>query len=114
MNLDERSLEWLKGKSDTDYPAPCVRIGKRGLFSMHYCLKACDGNRAASPEYCPLASDFRDAAEFEARVNVILANGVESCEHCPAIGWCDFPACEESRIKYARLVVEEEMELEGK
>ena len=58
--------------------------------------------------------NWQDAAEFEARVNVILALGVESCEHCPAIGWCDFPACEESRLKFARLVVEAEMEKENK
>lgn len=60
---------------------------------------------------CPkFKDDYKDAAEFEAKVNVILANGVESCEHCPAIGWCDFPACEESRLKFARLAVEAEME----
>ena len=115
MSLDERTLEWLKGRSDADYPGPCRRIGKRGLFSMHYCLKACDGNRAASPEYCPLASDFRDAAEFEARVAAKLAEntlplpcGSRRCPH-------EMPFetyCRPCRIKYTRLAVEEEMKKE--
>lgn len=116
MSLDERTLEWLNGKSGADYPAPCVRTGRRGLFTMFYCLTCpCDYNRAVSLEFCPLASDYRDAAEFEARVAAKLAtyeytdpcNGKTRCPYAGK-GW----SCRRCNLKHARLAVEEEMAME--
>jgi hypothetical protein len=108
--LTDSEKKWLEGKSEADCPAPCVRTGKRGLFDMRYCLKACEGNRASSPKYCPIASDFRDAAEFEARVAAKLTSGTswyfydENCHLQVSLKKNRF-----LRLKHARLAVEEEM-----
>lgn len=119
--LTETEKKWLGGKSDADYPAPCVRTGKRGLFDMRYCLRACEGDRASSPKYCPIASDYRDAAEFEARVALYMTKG--PCFQCkdkpgPNATYCirDWgrEGAEACRLKHTRLAVEQEMEKEGK
>lgn len=117
MSLDERTLEWLNGKSGADYPAPCVRTGRRGLFTMLYCLTSqCDYNRTTSPEYCPLAADFRDVAEFEARVGESIARDAHNC----ALDEMMFQHQEGDKpqgwyiLRDARLAVEAEMEKEEK
>lgn len=110
--LTEAEKKWLEGKSEADYPAPCVRTGKRGLFDMRYCLMACEGNSASSPKYCPIASDYRDAAEFEARVSAWMADNLPSCDFCNWYAECFDTSCARTRLKHARLAVEQEMECE--
>lgn len=80
----------------------------------------CDLHRSRSREYCPLVSDFRDAAEFEARVAAKLT-GLNAAElPCYPNFLCLFSAkhlgmgCKDCFLKHARLAVEAEMEKEGK
>ena len=115
--LTEKEIAWLSYKSKSDYPAPCFRWGVRGLLSMRYCLTSpCDYNRSDSPKFCPLASGYRDAAEFEARVAATIARGefYRPC-HSVDVEKCAYPVegnCCVCHIKYARLAVEDEMEKE--
>jgi hypothetical protein len=58
---------------------------------------------------CPkFKDDYKDAAEFEARVAAKLAN--KCTDTRPCIGACK--TCEARRLKHARLAVEAEMEME--
>lgn len=75
-------------------------------------------------EICPTAlslGDFRDAAEFEARVAAKLAltyDGPEPCERNEEVKHCPWAkrvvegkmTCKFCRLKHARLVVEREMD----
>ena len=64
-----------------------------------------------------LDPDYRDAAEFEARVGELLAQKEGTWEPC-CYGQClygmvvDAETCGQCRMKHARLVVEAEMERE--
>lgn len=107
--LTEAEKKWLGGKSEEDYPAPCVRTGKRGLFDMRYCLKACEDNSASSPKYCPIASDFRDVAEFEARVAARLAETAGDIALLLKQAGLE-QLSDWQLLRIARLAVEEEMQ----
>ena len=100
--LTQSELVWLQERRTTI--APCGA-------SWNWCRKQC--GIFSGIHSCLLASDYRDAAEFEARVAVIAANGAQPClvdGHCPEgkerecerYNIC-FTRC---GLKYARLLVE--------
>ena len=109
--LSDKDREWLEKREE------------RGAY---YCYHCTDGRIHFecmdvwnSPNNCPLedAQDFRDAAEFEARVAAKLAQNTQAvpciehgCPHGMPLIWL----CVSCRLKYARLAVEAEMEQEGK
>ena len=114
--LSDKDREWLEKREERgDYYCYHCTDGR-----LHFeCLAAWD-----APNNCPLedAQDFRDAAEFEARVAAKLSRmdwEDVPCAHgmslfCPKKGgphincgaWC--------LMREARLAVETEMEQEGK
>jgi radical SAM protein with 4Fe4S-binding SPASM domain len=59
-----------------------------------------------------LHSDWKDAAEFEARVAAKLAFAVHDCGDCDIVMTCQND-CQWERLKHARLAVEAEMEAES-
>lgn len=121
MSLDERTLEWLKKRRSPQRLALCCRTSKAMKFyamTQKQCCY-CDLHRSRSREYCPLVSDFKDAAEFEARVAAKMASTLRPCENCP--DFLQAPRCPAlglrpyyCMLRNARLAVEAEMEMEGK
>lgn len=109
--LTDKDREWLERREE------------RGAY---YCYHCTDGRIHfecmdvwSSPNNCPLedAQDFRDAAEFEARVAATIARGefYRPC-HSVDIEKCAYPVegnCCVCHIKYARLAVEEEMQCDS-
>ena len=117
--LTDKDREWLEKRE------------KRGAY---YCYHCTDGRIHFeckdvwnSPNNCPLedAQDFRDAAEFEARVAAKLVSNNFPCRYCPdfriatkcplttrgtVTDYGPFPCL----LRQARLTVEAEMEQEGK
>lgn len=86
------------------YDNPCIRYGRLGKSG------SCPGFEPRGHEY-----DYRDAAEFEARVAAELAR--PNMSMCPC--WmhdCDYKrsgygaVCRSCRLKYARLSAEQDME----
>lgn len=106
--LTEQERKWLKQRD-------------RNLFSFGLYL-------AFTPGMSPALIDYRDAAEFEARVAVVAANGAQPClqydYNCPYGYAGDCPdncdgnynrfGTQATRcgLKHARLYVEEEMDNE--
>ena len=118
--LTASEKKWLEEWNDSIRPAPCVTAGMRGwAFSARDCRdSSCDYNRQLSPKYCPLASDYCDAAEFESRVAARLAYFEDGCTPCSKPKKCPFEKldiidCVPCRLKYVRLAVEAEMEAES-
>ena len=116
--LTDKDREWLeKRKPPTEKPWPttaddnfCKHCKQRITDCVPWYRKTGD---------CPTdrGGDFRDAAEFEARVAAKLAQNTQAvpciehgCPHGMPLIWL----CVSCRLKYARLAVEAEMEQEGK
>lgn len=99
--LTEAEKKWLKEKRvRNECFVRCYTVGNCML---------CSGQKT-----CYLwPNDFKDAAEFEARV----AKRVLLLPPCAGLGECVEPnirlSCEECRLKHARLAVEKEMEAES-
>lgn len=117
MSLEERTLEWLKGRKP-----PTVKPW-RTTADDNFCQHCKQYDIDCVPWYrntgdCPTerGGDFRDAAEFEARVAASIAQDAYNCAQDEMLfqhqegdkpqGWYI--------LRDARLAVEEEMELEGK
>ena len=131
--LDAKTLKWLEDRERTELT--------HGLYSCAHCwhctteLDLYHGYCTASEDYCLIVPDFRDAAEFEARLNKRLVEGEEidkPCSHLPKPLACPYPKkllepredisphcpytkkwntpCEWCSLKELRLLVEEEME----
>lgn len=112
--LTEQEREWLErrknlcGRCELNiYDNPCVRYGRAGKTGK---CKGFDSRNVGS-------DDFRDAAEFDARVaenltdhrmrNILPCKGYKEglCAHpLKYCAWC--------RMKYARLAAEAEMDAE--
>ena len=119
MSLDEHTLEWLKASEDSEL--------RYGFASCRYCqyFKATYDDWTGNCSFlgCPKIErpNFRDAAEFEARVAASLTGDMPY-----AFGFCSLckyntHGCrdltmplKQCLIKHARLAVEAEMEMEGK
>lgn len=117
----EQELRWLEERSKPEYPAACVRnILKVWDIEQSDCL-FCGSHKGSVPKRCPLASDYKDAAEFEARVAIILAKS--PCFECQekrkygpnalsCIEKLTREGAEACRLKQARIRAEQEMEAE--
>lgn len=122
--LTEKERKWLEFRKDV-----CFRCKKRrqtcGPVLREVCQKAGYPIRDLAMVIPP---DYRDAAEFEARVAVVAANGAQPClqygYNCPYGYAGDCPdncdgnynrfGTQATRcgLKHARLYVEEEMDNE--
>lgn len=122
--LTQNEKEWLE-KRKSEYFLSCLHCPgryKQKPRSTWECMSFCWDNKVVTQ--CELSSQdmryFKDAAEFEARVAVKLANPQWS--PCWRGDSClEFSGqkderwvwnCEWCRLKYARLAVEEEMDNE--
>ena len=82
----ERELKWLEERSKPEYPAACVRNSlKVWDIEQSDCL-FCGCHKGSVPKRCPLASDYKDAAEFSERVAALMAQpyfytGCHQCEY---------------------------------
>ena len=111
--LTEAEKKWLEERERTELT--------HGLYSCAHCWHCTierdlyHGYCTASEDYCLIEPDFRDAAEFEARVAAKLAY-FDIYRPCADDGRCiELPMpCQSCRIKHARLAVEAEMEQEEK
>lgn len=108
--LTENERKWLKEREE-----------QRRKFPWNACYRAytsacklCRDNCKYILFSCPLCTNWKDAAEFEARVALIAANGAQPClqDDCPY----DYDCNRFSRyatqcgLKHARLYAEEEMD----
>lgn len=114
MPLTEQEREWLerRKKNEKEYGSVycpcCEQFNPEWDLYFGYCNDSTD---------CPLTEhDFRDAAEFEARVAVKLATVICSgCEDFNEKNVCPLATYQttgiyECRMKHARLAVEAEMD----
>ena len=107
----EREKEWLGDRQEPDYPAACVRILKdKWDLNQEDCKCCCYHTRLTL--FCPLSSDYKDAAEFEARVAVLLTGALYSTPCNACLDSADKISCRACRLKYARLEAEYEMDAE--
>lgn len=91
----------------------CEYHAEKGSYSE------CTYSPALSQEWCKNDAgnqDWKDAAEFEARVASLLAQkegAWEPCSytHCPHGAVVNVEECVQCRIKHARIAVEKEMEM---
>ena len=92
-----------------DKPQTCITPGRRcRWFDTQTCSCLLEDKKA----------DYRDAAEFEARVASLLAQPEGAWQpcfytHCPLGSVFSEEECIQCRIKYARIAVEQEMEQEA-
>lgn len=126
--LDDKTLEWLERRKNIC--THCCkrkdcRIGKRHNYSTTKCPYW--GLLAPGSTYGYVFEDYRDAAEFEARVAEYLAHGssypISECtlEQDIEKGLSDCTKftehgikCADCRLKSIRIAVEREMIAEGK
>lgn len=121
--LDDKTLEWLgkssacrfchPGEECTGKPVSAESMGWEGYAYPH--------SECVNCRYFPQTEgDFRDAAEFEARVSEKLATVIcAGCEDFNKKNVCPLAIYQasgiyECRMKHARLAVEREMIAEGK
>lgn len=127
--LTQNEKNWLEEREKR--PAPCSLNE-----SWNWCLNICIGQTLPLRHPCPMVPDYRDAAEFEARVAMLLAGGESFCPPAEEVhrwekdskcAWdilgdmkeVDYPeektsaACKWCSIKAARIAVEAEMEAEN-
>lgn len=111
--LTMNDVKWLRERRTKI--APCGAC-------WNWCRVSC--GQFGKGSHCLLDSDYRYAAEFEARVAVIAANGMQPClvdEETPALGgYCPEgkenecvrynPCFVHCGLKHARLYVEEKMD----
>lgn len=121
--LTEQERKWLENRKIRC--SRCVHYEVSGVGGI--CFWCADREKFETSAYT-LASDYRDAAEFEARVAVVAANGAQPCLQydydCPYGYAGDCPdncdgnynrfGTQATRcgLKHARLYVEEEMDNE--
>lgn len=126
--LTQNENNWLKEREKR--PAPCNLEE-----NWNWCLNICNGQSLQFGPPCPLVPDYRDAAEFEARVAAKSAGGDGYCpqedevyrsENNIRCAWdisgemreADYPEeevekdCKWCSLKYVRIAVEAEMEAE--
>lgn len=87
--LTDKERKWLKQRD-------------RNLFSFGLYL-------AFTPGMSPALIDYRDAAEFEARVQRALMYQYEKAYHCKDVSGGFMPD-RDTMLMYARLAVEQEMD----
>ena len=103
--LTEAEKKWLEERQDK---------GEYNFYYCQYCNKIpsiVTGGLCAGP--CPMYPgdfEYEDAAEFEARVAAWQADNIPSCDFCNWYEECFKTSCARTRLKHARLAVEEEME----
>lgn len=112
--LTEAEKKWLEERSSPRRLALCSRSHMATRFfdmTQKHCHH-CDLHRSGARKYCPLVSDYRDAAEFEARVAAKLAADVES--YFEIRNGARIPIRRDKnvflRLKHARIEAEQEME----
>jgi hypothetical protein len=102
--LTEAEKKWLGEREvadAVDYGAySCPSCGMLSKLDGYCVLRRC-------PRFDP---NFEDAAEFEARVAAWMADNLPSCDFCKWYEECFPTSCARTRLKYARLAVEAEME----
>lgn len=116
--LTQNEKNWLEEREKR--PVPCSLNE-----SWNWCLNICSGQTLPLRPSCPMVPDYRDAAEFEARVAAELAtvrieiNWGEDFSCCPPTMThrecstepsIDYQWC---HLKYARIAVEAKMEAEN-
>ncbi|MBQ4566615.1 MAG: hypothetical protein IJA79_00625 [Desulfovibrio sp.] len=69
--LTEREKKWLEERQNMDALAPCCRKQCSFLIYKEDCIDCNMFLRGV--RWCPFSTDWRDAAEFEARVVVEVA-----------------------------------------
>ena len=116
--LTEDEKKWLEEREQVEL--------RHGLYSCGHCKWHSDvfdeytGYCAAEFRDCPIMGNFREAAEFEARVAAKLATVIcAGCEDFNKKDVCPLAIYQaiglyECRMKHARLAVEREMIAEGK
>lgn len=123
MMLDAKTLEWLERRKNI-----CTRCYKRSFCRTggrhNFNTTKCQFWEPLVPGslFRNLSEDFRDAAEFEARVSKYLARGdMEDvpCAHgmkifCPRPPFAGKLCGDWCRLRESRLAVEREMIAEGK
>lgn len=106
--LTEQERKWLENRKIRC--SRCVHYEVSGVGGI--CFWCADREKFETSAYT-LASDYRDAAEFEARVAARLAGawaiGEDMCfnNHCQLF---DKDRCTACYLKNARIAVEEEMD----
>lgn len=124
--LTEAEKKWLEERKQPNYPAACTRLrpikkwGKVQVMTEKECRPICGYDYNWRDWECVLLltkNDYKDAAEFEARVAAKLAQS--PCWSCPEKSKLSCPRgkseangrpkAEACRLKHARLAVEEEM-----
>lgn len=101
--LTPNEKNWLEEREKRS--VPCILDE-----SWNWCLDICQGLTLPHRAPCPLFPDYRDAAEFEARVAELLANEEW------VVSWKydeDGGMYQRNILKIARLSVEAEMEMEA-
>lgn len=107
--LTQNEKNWLEEREKR--PVPCSLNE-----SWNWCLNICSGQTLPLRPSCLMVPDYRDAAEFEARVAAELAR--PNMAMCPCwTGDCEYKrqsgygaVCRACRLKYAHLAVEADME----
>ena len=104
--LTEEEKRWLERRKNLCtrcewnlYDNPCIRYGRAGETGK---CKGFESREVGS-------DDYRDAAEFEARVQKWLMYQCEKVFHCKEVSGGFMPS-RETMLMFARLAVEEEME----
>ena len=119
--LDDKTLEWLELRKNLCTHCgrrEWCRIGNKHKFNTAKCRFWEPFAWQVSDHIC--IEDFRDVAEFEARVSEMLATVIcAGCEDFNKKDVCPLAIYQttgiyECRMKHARLAVEREMIAEGK
>lgn len=113
MPLNKQELEWLerrKNLCNRCVKAAWCRTGEKHGYNTERCrfweLKVPNQSILLGA----LAEDFHDAAEFEARVAVLLTDRDDTYIPPCHIACHHKRKCRECRLMYARLAIEAEME----
>lgn len=111
--LTEAEKKWLEERKQLNYPAACTRFNPtKSNRTNGDCHPICGLDYNWRDWECvlrPGKNDYKDAAEFEARVANRLAR-LMYLTPCVAGGCTEHTLhCTVCRLKYARLAVEEEM-----
>lgn len=114
--LTQNEKNWLEEREKR--PVPCSLNE-----SWNWCLNICSGQTLPLRPSCPMVPDYRDAAEFEARVAAHLATALMTRNWDDSLSCCP-PSlterecakkhpqdldCHWCHLKYARIAVEEEL-----
>lgn len=72
--LDAKTVDWLECRKSPEGPAPCARNWPKRDLTKEDC-QYCSMYETRNVKYCPMASDFRDAARFNELVARAAAQG---------------------------------------